>query len=258
MRHPKADTDIVVGERVKSVSWQSKLLFFDQREGSEARAITSLQQRMELRLRRLGAVGSAASLALAIVLAGVFATALALAIVLAFARVLGGVGGSVLSDQEHAGVGGRTCSGGAPLLDGLCVQASSRAAEQAYKCGSNGEGMWSMVLHEGLRFLVQERRCLPTLSSRGLVLLRKHSESRSCMRIRREWKVTDRLPLGQSVRGKGPSDLKEGLKHLVAPRTSLEQIFCLGSLGGFHESRAGHGDVVDVMYCPNCTDEVLF
>src|SRR5271154_4129843 len=157
MRHPKTDTDIVVGERVKSVSWQSKLLFFDQRAGSEARAITSLQQRPSLSLGRLGAVGSAASLALAIVLAGVFATALALAIVLAFARVLGGVGGSVLSDQEHAGVGGRTCSGGAALLDGLCVQARSRAAEQACKCGSNGEGMWSMVLHEGLPFVVGPR-----------------------------------------------------------------------------------------------------
>src|SRR5271155_2250317 len=112
---------------------------------------------MELRLRRLGAVGSAASLALAIVLAGVFAAALALAIVLAFARVLGGVGGSVLSDQEHAGVGGGTCSGGGPLLDGVCVQASSRAPEQACKCGRNGEGMWSMVLHEGYPFVVGPR-----------------------------------------------------------------------------------------------------
>jgi len=120
--------------------------------------MTSLQQTPELAgLGRSGAVGGAAALAFAAVLPRIGAAALALAIVLTLAGVLGGVGGSALSDQEHAGVGGRTCSGGAALQDGLCVQASSRAAEQACKCGSNGEGMWSMVLHEGLPFVVGPR-----------------------------------------------------------------------------------------------------
>ena len=47
------------------------------------------------------------------------------------------------------------------------------------------------------------------------------------------------------------------VRDLVAPRHSLAHIFCFGSLGGFHESRAGYGNVVDVAYCLNRAEEVL-
>ena len=110
---------------------------------------TSLQQAQELAsLWRCGAVSGAAALAFAIVLACVFAPTLALAIVLALAGVLGRVGGRlVLGDQQHSWVGGSTHGGEAALLGGLCVQASSRAAEQTCKRSSEGEGICGMVLH---------------------------------------------------------------------------------------------------------------
>ena len=111
--------------------------------------MTSLQPASALAsLWRGGAVGSAAALAFAAVLARVRAAALALAIVLALAGVLGCIRGwLVLSDQQHAGVGGCTHGGGAALLGGLCIQASSRAAEQTCKRSGDGEGICGMVLH---------------------------------------------------------------------------------------------------------------
>ncbi len=111
--------------------------------------MASLQQTPELAsLRRFGAVSGAAALAFAIVLPRVWATALALAIVLAFAGVLGCIRGwLVLSDQQHAGIGRYSHCRGAALLGGLCVQASSRAAEQTCKRSGDGEGICGMVLH---------------------------------------------------------------------------------------------------------------
>ena len=121
--------------------------------------MTSLQQTPELAsLGRRGAVGGAAALAFAAVLARVWAAALALAIVLALAGVLGGGRGwLVLGDQQHAGVGRCTGGGGAVLLGRLCVQASSRAAEQT--CKRSGE--WRGYLRNGSSwmntFLVRPR-----------------------------------------------------------------------------------------------------
>ena len=75
------------------------------------------------------------------------AATLPLAIVLAFAGVLGCVRWVVLSNQQRAGVRGYTHRGGAALLGGLCVQTSSRAAEQTCKRSGDGEGICGMVLH---------------------------------------------------------------------------------------------------------------
>ena len=110
--------------------------------------MTSPQPASELAgLWRRGAVRSAAALAFAAVLARIGAAALALAIVLALARVLGRIRGRGVLRHQHAGVGRRTCGGGAALVGRLCVQASGGAAEQTCKRSSNGEGVCGMVLH---------------------------------------------------------------------------------------------------------------
>jgi hypothetical protein len=67
-------------------------------------------------LRRFGAVGSAATLAFAGILAGILAAALSLAIILAFTGVLGCVG-RVLANEKYAGPCGlRGRSGSIRLL----------------------------------------------------------------------------------------------------------------------------------------------
>src|ERR1700733_10533285 len=53
-------------------------------------------------LRRFGAIGSAATFAFAVILAGILATALPLAIILAFTGVFGLVGRGVLGNKKHA------------------------------------------------------------------------------------------------------------------------------------------------------------
>ena len=98
--------------------------------------------------RSLGAIGSAAALAFATVLARIWTPALALAIVLAFAGVLGEVGVRVVLGNQHAG-GGRCAGGwGGAVLRRLSVQASSCASEQTGKRSGEREGICGMVLHE--------------------------------------------------------------------------------------------------------------
>jgi len=87
-------------------------------------------------LRRLGTVGGATTLALAIVLAGMLlvAAALTLTVVLTLAGMLGQ--GLVL-DEEDAGV--RGLNGGAVRLGCLSVQTNRGATDQTCKRGGQSE-----------------------------------------------------------------------------------------------------------------------
>jgi hypothetical protein len=87
-------------------------------------------------LRRLGTVGGATTLALAIVFAGMLlvAAALTLTVVLTLAGMLGQ--GFVL-DEEDAGVCG--LNGGAVRLGRLSVQTNRGAADQTCKRGGQSE-----------------------------------------------------------------------------------------------------------------------
>ena len=87
-------------------------------------------------LRRFGTVGSAPTLALAIVLAGMLlvAAALPLAIVLAFAGVLGQ---GLVVDQEDTGV--RGLDGGAVRRGRLGIQTNRRATDHTCKRGGQSE-----------------------------------------------------------------------------------------------------------------------
>lgn len=76
--------------------------------------MTKPPDHIELRLGHLGAVGRAASLALAIVLARMLATALSLTVILSFTGVLR-QRGSVLRGQQHAS-SRQLCDGGTVRL----------------------------------------------------------------------------------------------------------------------------------------------
>src|SRR5258707_2787733 len=94
------------------------------------------QRDMLAGLRRLGTVGGATTLALAIVLAGMLlvAAALTLTVVLTLAGMLGQ--GLVL-DEEDAGV--RGLNGGAVRLGCLSVQTNRGATDQTCKRGGQSE-----------------------------------------------------------------------------------------------------------------------
>lgn len=85
-------------------------------------------------LRRLGTVGGAATLALAIVLAGMLAAALTLTVVLTLAGMLGL---RRVLDEEDASV--RGLSGSAVRLGRLGVQTNRGATDQACKRGGQSE-----------------------------------------------------------------------------------------------------------------------
>src|SRR5882757_6369425 len=103
-----------------------------------------------LRLGWLGAIGRAGALTLATVLAGMLgiAAALALAIVLALAGMFGGVGGLVLSDQEHAGIGRSGSCSRATLLSGLCVEARGSSAKKTGERRRKNEVVCSVAFHQ--------------------------------------------------------------------------------------------------------------
>ena len=87
-------------------------------------------------LRRLGTVGGATALALAIVLAGMLlvAATLPLTVVLTFAGVLGQ---GLVVDQEDTGV--RGLDGGAVRRGRLGIQTNRRATDQTCKRGGQSE-----------------------------------------------------------------------------------------------------------------------
>jgi len=87
-------------------------------------------------LRRLGTVGGATTLALAIVLTGMLlvAATLPLAVVLTFASVLGR---GLVVNQEDTGVCG--LDGGAVRLGRLGIQTNCGATNHTCKCGGQSE-----------------------------------------------------------------------------------------------------------------------
>ena len=101
-------------------------------------------------LRRLGTVGGAATLALAIVLTGMLlvATTLPLAIVLAFASVLGR---GLVVDQEDTGV--RGLDGRSVRLGGLGIQTNRRATDHTCKCGGQRELFYCVGHWEAFHWL---------------------------------------------------------------------------------------------------------
>jgi len=118
----------------------------ERRKGVGGLSTFASLQHEELNLRGLGTVGSASSLTLAAVLAGMLrvAAALPLAVILAFAGVFGKCRRLVLRDQEKAGVGGRC----AVLTSGLGIEAGGCSAKKPGECGREGQVVYSSAFHE--------------------------------------------------------------------------------------------------------------